>query len=142
MSFKEKSIWISLIVTILIFGFYFVFAFTEMKNNSPEGALGTIAGIFIGVIILIIVMEIILHSVIAIVFRKEASEKEDERDKIIELKGSRFSYIILAVGVWITGFSLFFVSSPIMMAHILLLFFILAEITGFATQLYFYRRGF
>lgn len=141
MSFKEKSIWISLIITVLIFGFYFVFTFTTIKNISPEEAAGTIAGIFIGVIILTIVMEIFLHSILAIAFRKEAKQGEDERDKLIELKGSHFSYIILAVGVWITGISLLFGSTPIMTANILLLFFIMAEIVGFAVQLYFYRRG-
>ncbi len=108
MSFKEKSIWVSLIVTIIIFGFYFVFAFTTIKNNSAEAARTSLLGIFIGTIILITVIQIILHIVLAITFRNEAVKGEDEREKLIELRATRISYFFLVAGVWISGLSLFF----------------------------------
>ena len=142
MSFKEKSIWVSLIVTIIIFGFYFVFAFTTIKNNSAEAARTSLLGIFIGTIILITVIQIILHIVLAITFRNEAVKGEDEREKLIELRATRISYFFLVAGVWISGLSLFFAPSSILIANIILLSFILAEIAGFTSQLYFYRRGF
>lgn len=138
-SFQEKSIWVSLVATILIFGFYFIKAFNVFSSaNTPNESL---IGLFIAVIVLSIVAQIVLQSVLAIAYRKEAEGSEDERDNIIELKATRISYFVLAIGVWFAGFSIFAIPSSLATANIILFFFLLAEIVGFSTQLFFYRRG-
>ena len=139
LSFKEKSIWISLIITILLFGIYFTLAFTVFTN--PYDPSTNLIGLFVTVITVYIIIQIILQAAIALVHKKEAESGADERDHLIELKATRISYFILACGVWIAGTGMVILTSQLLMAHIIILFFILAEVVGFSTQLFYYRRG-
>ena len=139
MSFKEKSVLGSLIFTVIVFGYYFTRAFGLINNT--ESGLADSAVLFIGVVILIIILEIILHTILAIVHRKESIQTNDERDNLIELKATRISYYILIFGILTAGISLLFVLTPLLLANIILFFFIIAEITGFSMQLYYYRKG-
>lgn len=136
MSFKEKSIWISLVTTILIFGYYFLRIF-QMANNE-EATHTEIAVFFISVIVLIVIVETILHILLAIFHRPEA---EDERDRLIELKATRNAYYLLVAGVFTAIVGFVVSAAPILVAHIILFFFILAETGAFITQLFYYRRG-
>ena len=104
------------------------------------------------VIILITVLQVIIQSFIAI---RNRNEREDERDKLIEIVSRRNGYWTLCIGVWfllvhlvIEGSGTWFnfyhnliFTSPTYLAHLLLLFFVLAEVTNFVTQVYHYRRG-
>lgn len=140
MTFQEKSIWVTVVVTVIIFGYYFTQAIIIISNPSiPEVAL---IGLFIGVTVITIIVQIVLQSVLAIANRKDAEKGEDERDKLIELKATRISYFILIFGVWTTCISILIISSTIILANLLLFFFIIAELTGFISQLIYYRRGF
>ena len=140
MSFQEKGIWVSLISTLLLFGYYFSKAIGIY--NNPEVDDYSLIALFIGIVTLIVVIQIVLQSVIAIVNRREAEKGKDERDKLIELKVTKISYYVLVFGVWITLFSMMFNSSLIMMANVIMFFFVLSQIIGFSLQLFYYRRGF
>ncbi len=139
LSYREKIIWISLISTTLIFGYYFFSAFKVF--NDPEVANETLIGLFIGLVIWIIIIQIILQILFAIANKKEALKGEDERDKLIELKSTRVSYYILVLGVWFSVFSILTISSTFILANLIMFFFILAEIVGYITQLVYYRKG-
>ncbi len=144
LSLKEKSLWISLGATMLFFGYYF---FKVSRSLLKEGRLDdSFIGFFITVVIFAVATKIVLHWLLAITLGKEelnaAMGPEDERAKIIELKASQISYLILATGVWITGGSMFFSATPMIMANIIMAFFIVAEATSFAIQLVYHRKGF
>jgi hypothetical protein len=139
LSYKEKSIWASLISTIIVFGYYFFFAIKVFNNPEIENMM--LVGLFIGAVVFIILIQIFSQIVIAIANRKEAEKGEDERDNLIELKTTRVSYFILVLGVWITAFSILVISSPIILVNLIMFFFILAEIVGYSLQLIYYRRG-
>ena len=139
MSFQEKSIWISLGLTLLIFGSYFSTAFTVFQD--PEVSNSTLTGLFIGAIILVVIIQIVLQSALAIAHRKEAGIGNDERDNLIELKATRISHFILVFGVWATGLAMFLLLSPVVMANIIMFFFILSEIVSYCMRLIYYRRG-
>lgn len=140
MSFQEKSIWISLVVTTIIFGYYFVKAFDVFLNpfsNNPG-----LVSLLMGVVILTIIVEIILQTILSIFSKKEASAGNDERDKIIKFKSFRISYFILIFGAWVAVISLLVPkSTTLFMANIIIFFSILSELFGFVTQLIYYRRG-
>ncbi len=139
MSFKEKSIWISLIATIIIFGFYFSKTFPLFRNfddNNTEMVM-----LFIGVVILMIIVQIISHIVLAVFNRKDAEAGEDERDKLVELKATRIAHFVLITGVWLTASCLLITKSPLMLVNIMIFFFILSEVLGFIAQLFYYRKG-
>jgi hypothetical protein len=143
-SYREKSIWVSLLSTLFIFGYYFYSAFAILRTpilHMPHDSMFALMGLFIGVMVWMIIVQIVLHIILAIVNRGEAEKDEDERDKLIELKATSISYYLLVLGVWMTIFSLFVIQSPAWTATILLFTTILAELVGFAVQLFYYRRG-
>jgi cytochrome bd-type quinol oxidase subunit 2 len=148
-SFKEKSIIASLGVTLLIFGWFFYRAFSNLSLGTGNEQLSV--NDIITAIILIAILESIIQSFFAIKNKNE----EDERDKLIQLSSYRNGYWVLCIGVWFLITHLLFeatgdwfnfyhnliFSSPAFISHLLLLFFVLAEVTNFITQLYYYRKG-
>jgi hypothetical protein len=139
LSYQEKSIWVSLVSTLIVFGYYFLNAMKIFNNSKIENL--AITGLFIGTVIILIIIQIVFQSIIAIINRKEAQKGEDERDNLIELKATRISYFIIVLGVWVTALSFLILSSTIIMANTIMFFFILAEIVGYIIQLIYYRRG-
>jgi hypothetical protein len=89
-------------------------------------------------LVLLIVAEVALHIVLTIGAGRAAAEAK--RDGYVESKAMRNAYFVLAAGVLVSFGTLFFNASAFVMSHILLLFFVLAELTRFASQLIYYRR--
>jgi len=135
-SFKEKSIWTSLIITIIVFGYYFTRVFNQTTDDSAN-----LIVLFVGVVIAMIILEIVSHIILAVIYKKEVNESSDEREKLIELKGIRISYWILIFGIFQAIVSLLMNKPPLMVANIILLFFVFAQIFGESIKLYFYRKG-
>ncbi|MEP1447330.1 MAG: hypothetical protein ABJK37_14600 [Paraglaciecola sp.] len=153
MSFREKSIWISLISTLLIFGDYFL-NILFLGGVSEEIAQSAALGLFLRALVLIIIIEIVFQGMLAISNRKEAELGANERDKLFEYKANSLGYIILVIGVFVTLGRVvflelnpeFFTQSntfniPLLTAHILLFSFIFSEVVRFSAQLYYYRSG-
>ena len=150
LSFQEKSIWGSLIITLLAFGYYFV-TVLEMWSQGTAGA-ADVTGLIVGVIVAVVVVEIVYHILISI---RPTPDPEDERDRLIEGKATRVAYFLLVCGAltaighgiathgtaegWRS--SVDGALSPFITAHILLFSFVLAEVVKFCTQLYYYRAG-
>ena len=80
LSLQEKSLWISLVLTLLIFGYYFSHAVRTIRNPDVDDMI--LVGFIIGVIVLSIIIQIILQSVLAIAHRKEVEDGGDERDNL------------------------------------------------------------
>jgi hypothetical protein len=148
-SFKEKSVIASLVVTLLIFGWCFYYVFSNLTLVVNEGLS---VSDLIGIIMLIVILEIVIQTFMAI---RNKNAMEDERDKLIELVSRRNGYWTLCIGIWfllihliIEGSGTWFnfyhnliFTSPSYLAHLLLLFFVLAEVACFVTQIYYYRKG-
>jgi len=134
LSFREKSLWVTLVSTIAIYAYYFV-----RVLQIGEGDPGRVAGLFIGVVIVMVTSQIIIHAAMAIHRRPE---KPDERDTRIALVSTRNSYYVLMSGVWV---ALTVCAMPpigrFWVAHAGLLAVVIAEITRCATQLVLHRRG-
>lgn len=140
MSYQEKSILTSLILTVIIFGFYFVKVFGTISPTDSGLVNGIV--LFVGAVLYIVLLEIILRIILPIFHKNEPRSISDERDKIIQLKATRVSYIILVFGMFFATISLFLSLAPLLIANIVLLFFIIAELTGYSIQLFYYRKGF
>ena len=150
MSYQEKNITVYLVSQLLIVGYYLL----NLSQMLRVGALVStrvyslwllvIATSIIVNIIASILTNILLSIVHAIRTRTNESELfiEDERDKLIELKGMRSSYITFSLGVLVSV--LFFVSGQpaLVMISMMIFFAITAEIVGAISQIYLYRRGF
>ena len=153
MSFKEKSTWISLVSTVLIFGYYFI-NIIALRDVPLEIAKVAAAGLLLEAIILITIVEIIFQGMLASTNHKAAQLGADERDKLFEMKGNMAGYTVLVIGVMLTFTRILIVEFnpdfadqnsslkiPLLTAHILMFSFILSEVTRFSGQLYYYRRG-
>jgi len=81
LSYREKSLYASLVAELVVYGPYFVLHRQNTVNHVA------------GMIIAIIVLQIILQSAIAAVTRNRVT---DERDRLIELRGYRAGYLTLA----------------------------------------------
>ena len=143
MSYKEKSLIASLGVTLLLFGWYLYGAFSNLSLNPEPPGFGEI----ITLIVLIAVLEIIIQGILA---SKNKSQLEDERDKLIEKISYRYGYWFLSACIWFLMVQILFdtrfdhlpvLTTPNGMFHLLLLFFVLAEVTNFVAQLYHHRKG-
>ena len=137
LSYREKSLYASLVAELVVYGPYF---FLHNQNSVNKVA---------GMIIAIIVLQIILQSIIAAVTRNRVT---DERDRLIELRGYRAGYLTFA-SLMVLGLGMLWfhsalghlrLDSRMMGLHFLNVFFgmlVIADITKTATQILAYRRA-
>ncbi len=153
MSYKERSIWVSLAITLYIWFNYFSTIYWSAKDNSLT--IENMQSALLTVVIMTIVLEILHHIVIAIIDNKNANYDEDERDKLISLKGSQIAYYILSFTTIIAVVHLLLfpvinkglvnllnLPNEYILMNIIIFGALLAETAKFSTQLFFYRRGF
>ena len=136
MSYREKSLYASLAAELVVYGPYF---FLHRQNSINK---------VVGMIVAIMVLQIILQSIIAALTR---NRMEDERDRLIELRGYRAGYLtfvtLMVLGLGLLWFHAFMgrlpVHNPWMGLHLLSVFFgilVIADITKTGAQLVSYRR--
>ncbi|MBN2115918.1 MAG: hypothetical protein JW730_05075 [Anaerolineales bacterium] len=150
MSYQEKNITVSLVSTLLIWGYY-VANMLQMyqQGGLVAGWVFRLAGIVILASIIVnivgsILTNIVLSIVHAIRTQTEVKERfiEDERDKLIQLKGTQVSYIAFSIGVLLAMLTFVFGQPALVMFSLIIFFSLLAEIIGDISQIYRYRRGF
>ncbi len=137
LSYREKSLYASLLAELIIYGPYF---FLHRQNSVNK-----VAGMIIG----IIVLQIILQSLIAAFTRNRIT---DERDRLIELRGYRAGYLTI-VSLMVLGLGALWVHAtagdfPIhdsrIGLHFLSVFFgmlVISDIAKTAAQIVAYRRA-
>jgi len=149
MSYRENSITVSLVSYLLILGYYLV---NWLRMYQEEGLNSAVIFKLWGIVIvagivLNIVGNILTNIVLSIVHAiktgtdKEPRFVEDERDKLIDLKGTKASYITFSIGVFLAMLSFVFGQPPLVMFSLIIFFSLTAEIIGDISQLYLYRRG-
>jgi len=151
MSFQEKNITVSLVSFILILGFYL----TRLSRMLQEGGLNSsdvfrLWGIVIALVVIItIVATILTHILSAIIETIRTGEEdpkiedfEDERDKLIDLRGTKVTYFISSIGGFLSMLTFVLGQPPLVMFTLLIFFGIVAQIIGDISRLILYRRGF
>ncbi|MBT3252684.1 MAG: hypothetical protein HN995_02095 [Candidatus Marinimicrobia bacterium] len=139
LSYQEKSIWASLIITSIMFIYYFSRVLGVIEN--PEIPETSLIIVFIGVITVTIFAQIVIQSIMAIIYRDEVKDGGDERETLIRLKATSISHYVLISGVWIACMSFYLNPSALMLMNVFIVFFVVSEIVGFVTQLIYYQRG-
>ena len=145
-STKEKSLLASLIITLLVFGNFFVDILEVVLSGEPMASVGTS---LVTAVISVIILEIIAQSLLASL---RASQKDDERDRLIERMSFRNGYLCLSVGLWIwiaqttiptrwTDLPSSSYMTGALVPVLLLLLFVIAEVTMTVTRLFYYRHG-
>ncbi len=139
LSYQEKSIWASLAITTILFGYYFTRVFEVIEN--PDLPAQSLISVFIGVITVTIFAQVVIQSILAIVYRDEVKEGGDERESFIRLKATSISHYVLISGVWIGCMSFYFNPSALMLMNVFVVFFVVSEIVGYVAQLIYYQTG-
>jgi hypothetical protein len=131
LSFREKTAWISLLSLSGIYAWYFWSAF---GSGSHFGGL-------LAAIVALVIVQTVLTIAVAVVAPREAKAPRDERDRLIDLRATRFAYAVLAGSVACACFFGGFNPPVIFNSNALLFFLVIAEILRSGCQIIQYRRG-
>jgi hypothetical protein len=149
MSYQEKNITVSLVSHLLI-GVYYLANLIPMIQSGElvAGRLFALWSIVIAVNIVVNIIASILTNILLTIVEAIQSRKyeepqfiEDERDRLIGLKGIQISYITFSIGVLVSVLAFIFGQPPLMMVSLIVLFSILAEVIGDISKIYLYRKG-
>jgi hypothetical protein len=133
-SFQEKSLWVQLVGVAAAFSGYFALV---LPTGSPVVLPRQIV-LFVVAVALLAIVQVVAHVVLAIVDRRTGT---DERDRSIELRGARAASYVLASGVFFALCAAVVVPGNFLFTHLLLGFWVLAQLVEFGVQLALYRRG-
>lgn len=149
MSTRKVSISVSLVSTLLILSYYLanlIPMFQQGDLNSQQ-IFRVAAIVIIASIVLNIAGNILAHIVINIIHAiqtqsdKGVRMSEDERDKLIGLKGTQVAYIAFSLGV-LASMLTFVIGQPALVMFSLIIFFgLAAEVIGDLSQFYFDSKG-
>ena len=151
MSFQEKNVSVSLVNFILILGFYLIRLFQMIQGGSFNSTnVFRLWGIIIGLAIIVTIIGTILtHIVSAIIQAIKTGEEdpkiedfEDERDRLIDLRGTKVTYFVSSIGIFLSMLTFALGQPPLVMFTLLIFFGVVAQIIGDISRLYLYRRGF
>jgi hypothetical protein len=151
MSFQQKNITVSLVNFTLILGFFSIRVFQMIQGGSFESAnVFRLWGITIALAVIVTIFATILtHVFSAILHAIQTGEEkpsvediEDERDKLIDLRGTKLTYLVYSLGVFLSMLSFVFGQPPLVMFTLLIFSGLVAQVTGDVSRLYLYRRGF
>jgi len=150
MSFQEKNIAVSLGSFILILIIYVI----RLSNIYENGVLDQPSVfrlwglIIILTIIIIIIGTVVTHIISTIIQVIKTGEKEpkiedikDERDKLIDLKGTMLTYYISSIGGLIAMLTFVMGQPAIIMFSLLILFGLISQIIGDVLRIIQYRKG-
>jgi hypothetical protein len=134
LSFQEKSLWLVFVSLIGVFGFYFA---TVLPAQAPDVMPHQIV-LFGMAVVMLVITQIVGHIAIAIVDRRATT---DERDRLIGLTGTRNAAYVLATGVFVSLCVALITDGNFMFTHVLLGFWVLAQLVETGSQLFLHRRG-
>jgi hypothetical protein len=151
MSYQEKNITVSLTSFTLILGFYLFRIFQMVQGGSFNSTnVFRLWGIVIVMAIVVTIIATILTHIGSAIFQviktgqedPKIEDIEDERDKIIDLRGTKVTYFVSSIGVFLSMLT-FALGQPALVMFTLLVFFgVVAQIVGDVSRLFLYRRGF
>lgn len=151
MSFQQKNITVSLVNFSLILGFFLIRVLQMILNETFNSTnIFRLWGIIIVLAVVVTIFATILtHIVSAIIEAIKTGEKEpdieniaDERDKLIDLRGTKITYSISSLGAFLAMLTFAFGQPPLVMFTLLIFFGVLAQVIGDISRLMLYRRGF
>lgn len=141
LSFEEKSTWVSLAIILIVFTGYFSQVYDGLLSGTLDKA--AVSGLFFGAVITVVILEIVLHIVIAAFSHKDADQPRDERDRLFTMKAGNISGWVLGIAVLMIAAHTFIQElDSIWVANLLLFAVFVSQVTSYALQIAYYRRGY
>ena len=151
MSHQEKNISASLVTSTLILGYYLI---RILNMISTESLISTKLFRLWGIVIVLTIFGTIITTIFTHIFSAifhaiktgdddpKIEDLQDERDKLIDLRGTKVTFIVFSSGVALSMLA-FVLGQPALVMFSLLIFFgIFAQVIGDISRLVLYRRGF
>jgi hypothetical protein len=150
MSFKEKNITVTLVnfFLILLFFLFRVFQMITSESFTEENVIRLWIITIVLAVFVTVAGTILTHVFSAIIEairtgneEPEIEDLEDERDKLIDLKGTKITYAISSLGTFFAMLTFVFGQPPLVMFTLLIFFGLLAQVIGDISRLLHYRGG-
>jgi MFS family permease len=150
MSFQEKNVTVSLVNFMLILGFFLISLFLMIQAETFNSTnVFRLWGIVIALAIVMTILGTILTHIVSAIIQAIKTQEEpeiediqDERDKLIDLRGTKVTYFVSSIGVFLSMLTFVFGQPPLVMFTLLIFFGVVAQIIGDISRLFLYRRGF
>ena len=143
MSFREKSLWV-MVAALTLAAFFYGHAVAYVSHDQFETVpwqamkvLPPVVFLFHIAVAVLVLFAIVGHAIIAMLDRRT---DEDERDRLIALKGARIGSFVLAVGVFFALWLAVASTGNFWFTQILLGFWVLAQLTDYTVQLKLHRQ--
>jgi len=134
LTFRENSLWFALIALTLMFVKTFISLIIPDFSNSDI--------LFFYNIFFVITLPMLAYIIIfSLRNPKEANQKSDERNVIIENKSYKYSYIVLIVSHFHINLNIFLHKPTSTIAPILFLYFTFSIIIMISMKLFYYHKG-
>lgn len=141
MSFREKRAWVTLITLIFVL-ILFWFHIPPARMLRPTSDIWVLHVLML-MIATFVTIKIVAHIIMAIRSPRDARTPKDERERLIELKGTAVAWYVFVIlslgGIFIT---LHLGANEVGIGFVVLLSFVIAEIVNCIMRIYYYRRGF
>jgi len=123
---------------------------TTMTEKEVTTQVFRVWGIVIVLAVLVTIFATILtHIVYAILQAIRTGQQnpkledfEDERDRLIDLRGTRVTHLVSSIGASLSMLTYVLGQPPLVMFTLLIFFGVVAQIIGDIRRLFLYRRGF
>lgn len=136
MAFREKSAWITLVCTLLVYGAYFAL-FTRAAEAGQSFSM--VGGITVAVVCYV-VLQIILTVIAAAAAPRDARAPEDEREHEIQVRARSAAFVVLQLAGILAVASVHFFDKWTV-ANAMFAALILAEVVRNLFVILGYRRG-
>jgi uncharacterized membrane protein len=151
MSFQQKNITVTLVNFLLILVFYLIRVTQLILTDNFT--LDKIVWVWIIVAVMAIAVSIIgtilTHIISMMIEASKTGTKnprvddiQDERDELIDLKGTRVTYLVYSVSVLLAMLTFVFGQPGLVMFTLLILCGVIAQIAGDIFRLRLYKKGF
>jgi hypothetical protein len=138
MPFEEKSVIAATTAMTIAYGAYFIVV-ARWALTMPAADI-VYQPLMILTVVALVVMLVAGHVAIAVANPAEAGQR-DERDRLIDLRGSNLGGYVLAVGVFLALVLAMARVDQFSIANVLLLWWVLAELASGVARIVMYRRG-
>ena len=150
MSRREVGIVATVVSSLVVYGLYLVIVFGMYQEGRFDTADDTslvgkaILLLMLAQIVAYIVTQIVVSAVSYAGAREEGPDRRfvDERDKEIELRENRVSFIVVTVGFISSMVVVALGGSTLLVFNLFILALTLGDVFGKLRKLYLYRRGF
>jgi hypothetical protein len=149
MTYSEKNIIGTLVSFSLILLYYVISILGMYRGGGPEEP--ALVRLWIVVIVLSIIVTIVAtilsHIALAVISgiftgeRPDTREIMDERDRLIDLKGTRVNHLVVTTGIFLSMLTFALGKPAVIMFSLLILSSLVAQVGGDLARLVFYRKG-